>query len=192
MALSLSPIILQHFWVSLFFLGRIRIEIPAPDSSMRHWSIIIWSHCATARGTHLALVPRRQASNKRQRGRQSKKKKQLAEHLVELPPASLKLRHARHPKQALRFSRRKNDTAIDAYSNGCYLCCHDDGIGCRKISHILCRIWKVEQRGALRLYPASARTRKKGKVHKISSPDHEVSTPPIDLLWVEFLPSKRD
>ena len=130
------------------------------------------------------LCPLDELQTKDSDANQSEKEKQ-AERLLELPPTSLKLRDALHPKLAL--SGRKKDMAIDAYTFGCHLYCHDDGISYWRVICILCLTdpdtpWKVEQRDALRLYPALARTSRKSEVHKIPSPDHKVSIPPMDHL----------
>lgn len=73
--------------------------------------------------------------------------------------------------------------AINVYTPGCHLLCHDDVIGSRRVSYILYLTdpdtpWKAEWGGALRLYPTLEQTSGDGKVHKIPSPDHEVSIPP--------------
>ncbi|PHH89055.1 hypothetical protein CDD83_6711 [Cordyceps sp. RAO-2017] len=56
------------------------------------------------------------------------------------------------------LSGRKTDMAINVYTPGCYLLCHDDVIGSRRVSYILYltdpdRPWKPEWGGALRLFP---------------------------------------
>ena len=53
------------------------------------------------------------------------------------------------------LSGRKTDMAINVYTPGCYLLCHDDVIGSRKVSYILYLTdpetpWKPEWGGALR------------------------------------------
>lgn len=81
------------------------------------------------------------------------------------------------------LSGRKTDMAINVYTPGCHLLCHDDVIGSRRVSYILYLTdpdipWKAEWGGALRLYPTVVQTSGDGKVHKIPSPDPEVSIPP--------------
>jgi hypothetical protein len=56
------------------------------------------------------------------------------------------------------LSGRKTDMAINIYTPGCHLLCHDDVIGSRRVSYILYLTdpdmpWKEEWGGALRLYP---------------------------------------
>ncbi|KAI1760353.1 oxygenase-like protein [Hypoxylon sp. FL1150] len=56
------------------------------------------------------------------------------------------------------LSGRKTDMAINVYTPGCYLLCHDDVIGSRKVSYILYltdpdQPWQAEWGGALRLFP---------------------------------------
>ncbi len=81
------------------------------------------------------------------------------------------------------LSGRKTDMAINVYTPGCHLLCHDDAIGSRKVSYILYltdpdTTWKEEWGGALRLYPTVSRTTEDGNVLKIPGPDHEASIPP--------------
>ena len=73
--------------------------------------------------------------------------------------------------------------AINIYTPGCHLLCHDDVIGSRRVSYILYLTdpdhpWKKEWGGALRLYPTETHIGEKGEVTKIPSPDHGVSIPP--------------
>lgn len=77
----------------------------------------------------------------------------------------------------------KMDMAINVYTPGCHLLCHDDVIGSRKVSYILYltdpdKPWKEEWGGALRLYPTQILSTDDGKSVKISIPDHSVSIPP--------------
>lgn len=56
------------------------------------------------------------------------------------------------------LSGRKTDMAINVYTPGCYLLCHDDVIGSRRVSYILYLTdpdtpWQPEWGGALRLFP---------------------------------------
>ena len=56
------------------------------------------------------------------------------------------------------LSGRKTDMAINVYTPGCHLLCHDDVIGSRRVSYILYLTdpdtpWKPEWGGALRLFP---------------------------------------
>lgn len=112
---------------------------------------------------------------------------------VRLLPSLLKLRDALYSKPFREhlstitgsgaLSGRKTDMAINVYTPGCHLLCHDDVIGSRRVSYILYLTdpdtpWKAEWGGALRLYPTVVQTSGDGNVHKIPSPDPEVSIPP--------------
>ncbi|KAL8688370.1 MAG: hypothetical protein Q9224_004900 [Gallowayella concinna] len=81
------------------------------------------------------------------------------------------------------LSGKKTDMAINVYTPGCHLLCHDDVIGSRSVSYILYltdpdKPWKPEWGGALRLYPTIIQKDKEGKEIKVPSPDHSVSIPP--------------
>ncbi|WYZ42973.1 hypothetical protein EsH8_VI_000672 [Colletotrichum jinshuiense] len=81
------------------------------------------------------------------------------------------------------LSGRKTDMAINVYTPGCYLLCHDDVIGSRKVSYILYltdpdKPWKAEWGGALRLFPVLERKGKDGEVAKTPAPDHTKVIPP--------------
>ncbi|KAI1862272.1 hypothetical protein JX265_005552 [Neoarthrinium moseri] len=76
------------------------------------------------------------------------------------------------------LSGRKTDMAINVYTPGSYLLCHDDVIGSRKVSYILYLTdpeipWKPEWGGALRLFPVRDREGKDGK--KAKTPEADVS-----------------
>lgn len=81
------------------------------------------------------------------------------------------------------LSGRKTDMAINVYTPGCHLLCHDDVIGSRRVSYILYltdpdRPWKEEWGGALRLYPTMTYAADDGKTVNVPSPDHDVLIPP--------------
>jgi len=81
------------------------------------------------------------------------------------------------------LSGKKTDMAINVYTPGCHLLCHDDVIGSRRVSYILYltdpdRPWKEEWGGALRLYPTQRHTEEDGEVTKVPSPDYTASIPP--------------
>ncbi|KAL9600437.1 MAG: hypothetical protein Q9219_003190 [cf. Caloplaca sp. 3 TL-2023] len=81
------------------------------------------------------------------------------------------------------LSGKKTDMAINVYTPGCHLLCHDDVIGSRRVSYILYltdpdRPWKPEWGGALRLYPTNIHKREDGTEVKAPSPDSTVSIPP--------------
>lgn len=83
------------------------------------------------------------------------------------------------------LSGRKTDMAVNVYTPGCYLLCHDDVIGSRRVSYILYLTdpdtpWRAEWGGALRLYPV---TEKAGAgagdaTARIVEPDAAKTIPP--------------
>lgn len=81
------------------------------------------------------------------------------------------------------LSGRKTDMAINVYTPGCFLLCHDDVIGSRRVSYILYLTdpdtpWQAEWGGALRLFPVQEIKGKNGEVAKTPLPDHTKSIPP--------------
>ncbi|KAL1853254.1 putative component of NuA3 histone acetyltransferase complex [Diaporthe australafricana] len=81
------------------------------------------------------------------------------------------------------LSGRKTDMAINVYTPGCYLLCHDDVIGSRKVSYILYltdpdKPWQPEWGGALRLFPVLDREGKGGAIAKTPGPDVVKVIPP--------------
>lgn len=81
------------------------------------------------------------------------------------------------------LSGRKTDMAINVYTPGCYLLCHDDVIGSRKVSYILYltdpdKAWQPEWGGALRLFPVFDRKGEDGAVAKTPGPDYVKTIPP--------------
>lgn len=81
------------------------------------------------------------------------------------------------------LSGKKTDMAVNVYTPGCHLLCHDDVIGSRRVSYILYLTdpenpWKEEWGGALRLYPTQTHTAKDERCVKVPSPDSTVSIPP--------------
>ncbi|QSZ34519.1 hypothetical protein DSL72_006113 [Monilinia vaccinii-corymbosi] len=87
---------------------------------------------------------------------------------LEKLPSLLRLRDALYSSSFRKYvakitgsgelSGRKTDMAINVYTPGCHLLCHDDVIGSRKVSYILYLTdpdvaWKEEWGGALRLFP---------------------------------------
>lgn len=80
------------------------------------------------------------------------------------------------------LSGRKTDMAINVYTPGCHLLCHDDVIGSRRVSYILYLTdpdipWKAEWGGALRLFPTKT-LEDEGVKTKTPSPDVSKSIPP--------------
>ncbi|KAK0392659.1 hypothetical protein NLU13_2154 [Sarocladium strictum] len=81
------------------------------------------------------------------------------------------------------LSGRKTDMAINVYTPGCYLLCHDDVIGSRRVSYILYLTdpdtpWQPEWGGALRLFPVQEIENKDGVVAKTPLPDPVKVIPP--------------
>ena len=81
------------------------------------------------------------------------------------------------------LSGKKTDMAVNVYTPGCHLLCHDDVIGSRRVSYILYltdpdQPWRGEWGGALRLYPTHKHTNENPESFKVPSPDHSVSIPP--------------
>ncbi|KAF2750978.1 hypothetical protein M011DRAFT_492315 [Sporormia fimetaria CBS 119925] len=77
----------------------------------------------------------------------------------------------------------KTDMAVNVYTPGCHLLCHDDVIGSRRVSWILYLLdpdipWKPEWGGALRLYPTKKLTTSSGDEVLIPQPDFSLSIPP--------------
>lgn len=110
-------------------------------------------------------------------------------------PSLLKLRDALYSPQfrgylskvtgAGELSGQKTDMAVNIYTPGSYLLCHDDVIGSRRVSYILYltdpepgKAWRPEWGGGLRLYPTETRTNDKGEEVKVPLPEHTVNIPP--------------
>jgi Rps23 Pro-64 3,4-dihydroxylase Tpa1-like proline 4-hydroxylase len=82
-----------------------------------------------------------------------------------------------------KVSGRKTDMAVNVYTPGSYLLCHDDVIGSRRVSYILYLTdpeepWKPEWGGGLRLYPTEAKKDHKGEEVKVPLVEHTVNIPP--------------
>merc|ERR1712093_410066 len=111
---------------------------------------------------------------------------------LEKLPSLLRLRDAMYSSKFRKYvstitgsgelSGRKTDMAINVYTPGCHLLCHDDVIGSRRISYILYLtdpdiLWKEEWGGALRLFPTT--THKDDGVTTITpTPDTTKIIPP--------------
>src|ERR1700753_4317590 len=108
-------------------------------------------------------------------------------------PSLLKLRDAlyspifrkwiSHVADAGPLSGTKTDMAINVYTPGCHLLCHDDVIGSRRLSYILYltdpdKPWKPEWGGALRLYPTEKMKNKDGAEATVPSSEFSLSIPP--------------
>lgn len=108
-------------------------------------------------------------------------------------PALLQLRDALYSSAFRKYiasvaasgplSGVKTDMAINVYTPGCHLLCHDDVIGSRRVSYILYlldpdRPWKPEWGGALRLFPTTTIINRDGEEVKVPLPDPTVVIPP--------------
>ncbi|KAF7716604.1 Prolyl 4-hydroxylase, alpha subunit domain-containing protein [Penicillium ucsense] len=108
-------------------------------------------------------------------------------------PSLLKLRDAMYSARFREYlssvtgsgklSGKKTDMAINIYTEGCHLLCHDDVIGSRRVSYILYLTdpdtpWQKEWGGALRLYPTTTKKDAQGEDVKVPSPDFSLSIPP--------------
>lgn len=112
---------------------------------------------------------------------------------LEKLPSLLRLRDALYSSAFRKYvatitgsgelSGRKTDMAINVYTPGCHLLCHDDVIGSRRVSYILYLTdpdipWKEEWGGALRLFPTKTFEDETGEKTKIPSPDFTKVIPP--------------
>ncbi|KIX94620.1 uncharacterized protein Z520_09666 [Fonsecaea multimorphosa CBS 102226] len=82
-----------------------------------------------------------------------------------------------------KLSGRKTDMAVNVYTPGSYLLCHDDVIGSRRVSYILYLTdpdhpWQPEWGGGLRLYPTETRRNKAGEEIKVPLAEHSLNIPP--------------
>lgn len=117
----------------------------------------------------------------------------LDDSALRLLPSLLKLRNALYSEPFRKhlstitgsgaLSGKKTDMAINVYTPGCHLLCHDDVIGSRRVSYILYltdpdRPWQAEWGGALRLYTTVAHKCSDGSISKVPSADPQVSIPP--------------
>ncbi|KAK8138456.1 Oxoglutarate and iron-dependent oxygenase degradation C-term-domain-containing protein [Apiospora sp. TS-2023a] len=108
-------------------------------------------------------------------------------------PSLLALRDAMYSQQFRDYvsqitdcgplSGKKTDLAINVYTPGSFLLCHDDVIGSRKVSFILYLVdpdipWKPEWGGALRLFPTIDREGKDGQTAKTPAADVTKVIPP--------------
>ncbi|TVY81139.1 Prolyl 3,4-dihydroxylase ofd1 [Lachnellula suecica] len=111
---------------------------------------------------------------------------------LEKLPSLLRLRDAMYSPSFRKYvatitgsgelSGRKTDMAINVYTPGCHLLCHDDVIGSRRVSYILYLTdpdvpWKEEWGGALRLYPTKT-FEEEGEKTVTPTPDFAKVIPP--------------
>jgi len=82
-----------------------------------------------------------------------------------------------------KVSGKKTDMAVNVYTPGSYLLCHDDVIGTRRVSYILYLTdpdhpWQPEWGGGLRLYPTETKQNKAGEVIKVPLAEPSLNIPP--------------
>ena len=82
-----------------------------------------------------------------------------------------------------KVSGTKTDMAVNVYTPGSYLLCHDDVIGSRRVSYILYLTdpdepWQPEWGGGLRLYPTEVKENKNGEEIKVPLAEHSLNIPP--------------
>lgn len=117
----------------------------------------------------------------------------LEDSSLKLLPSLLTLRDAMYSSAFRKYiasvtnsgplSGLKTDMAVNVYTPGCHLLCHDDVIGSRRVSYILYlldpdRPWKAEWGGALRLYPTETFQNKDGTEVQVPTADFSVTIPP--------------
>jgi prolyl 3-hydroxylase /prolyl 3,4-dihydroxylase len=102
-----------------------------------------------------------------------------------------------HVTGAGKLSGQKTDMAVNVYTPGSYLLCHDDVIGSRRVSYILYltdpdKPWQPEWGGGLRLYPTKVRKNKDGEDIKVPLPEHTLNIPPSfgQLSFFTVLPGE--
>jgi Rps23 Pro-64 3,4-dihydroxylase Tpa1-like proline 4-hydroxylase len=82
-----------------------------------------------------------------------------------------------------KMSGKKTDMAVNVYTPGSYLLCHDDVIGSRRVSYILYLTdpdepWQPEWGGGLRLYPTEVKKNRNGEEIKVPLAEHTLNIPP--------------
>ena len=117
----------------------------------------------------------------------------LEDAALEKLPSLLRLRDALYSEPFRKYvagitgsgdlSGRKTDMAINVYTPGCHLLCHDDVIGSRRVSYILYLTdpdtpWQPEWGGALRLFPTKTFEDETGGKTRTPSPDYSKVIPP--------------
>ncbi|KAF3079242.1 hypothetical protein TWF706_003400 [Orbilia oligospora] len=91
-----------------------------------------------------------------------------------------------------KLSGSKVDMAINVYTKGCHLLCHDDVIGTRCVSYILYLTdpddaWQPEWGGGLRLYPTNPMKDDEGKECLIPTPDWSLEISPASNQLAFFV-----
>ncbi|EXJ81867.1 hypothetical protein A1O1_07932 [Capronia coronata CBS 617.96] len=82
-----------------------------------------------------------------------------------------------------KVSGKKTDMAVNVYTPGSYLLCHDDVIGSRRVSYILYLTdpdhpWRPEWGGGLRLFPTETKKNKAGEDIQVPLAEHSLTIPP--------------
>lgn len=96
-----------------------------------------------------------------------------------------------------KLSGQKTDMAVNVYTPGSYLLCHDDVIGSRRVSYILYltdpdKPWRKEWGGGLRLFPTELKQNKDGEDIKVPLAEHTLNVPPSfgQLSFFTVLPGE--
>ncbi|KAK5101913.1 putative component of NuA3 histone acetyltransferase complex [Lithohypha guttulata] len=96
-----------------------------------------------------------------------------------------------------KVSGRKTDMAVNVYTPGSYLLCHDDVIGSRRVSYILYLTdpdepWQPDWGGGLRLYPTELKKNKKDEDIKVPLAEWTENIPPAfsQLSFFTVLPGE--
>lgn len=82
-----------------------------------------------------------------------------------------------------KVSGLKTDMAVNVYTPGSYLLCHDDVIGSRRVSYILYLTdpdypWQPQWGGGLRLYPTEKKRNKFNEEVRVPLAEHSLNIPP--------------
>lgn len=82
-----------------------------------------------------------------------------------------------------KVSGEKTDMAVNVYTPGSYLLCHDDVIGSRRVSYILYltdpdRPWQAGWGGGLRLFPTETKKNNAGEDIQVPLAEHSLNVPP--------------
>ncbi|KPI43228.1 Prolyl 3,4-dihydroxylase TPA1 [Cyphellophora attinorum] len=95
------------------------------------------------------------------------------------------------------LSGQKTDMAVNVYTPGSYLLCHDDVIGSRRVSYILYltdpdKPWRAEWGGGLRLFPTEVKQNNSGEDIKVPLAEHTLNIPPSfgQLSFFTVLPGE--
>jgi prolyl 3-hydroxylase /prolyl 3,4-dihydroxylase len=95
------------------------------------------------------------------------------------------------------LSGQKTDMAVNVYTPGSYLLCHDDVIGSRRVSYILYltdpdKPWCAEWGGGLRLFPTEVKQNNSGEDIKVPLAEHTLNIPPSfgQLSFFTVLPGE--